>query len=59
MADIVTNVLVFLGVYNLIAVIWRAVEVVTMGRAEVKTEHTFICWIISAVIMVLLYLWRI
>ena len=56
MADIVTNVLVFLGVYNLIAVIWRAVEVVTMGRAEVKTEHTFICWIISAVIIVLLYL---
>ena len=59
MADIVTNVLVFFGVYNLIAFIWRAVEYAKIGRIEVKTEHTIICYIASLFIMGALYLWRV
>lgn len=59
MADIVTNVFVFIGVYYFIAIIWRVIEVTKIGRIEVKTEHTIICWILSMFMMAALYLWRI
>lgn len=58
MADIVTNVFVFIGVYYFIAIIWRVIEVTKIGRIEVKTEHTIICWILSIIIMIALHLWR-
>lgn len=59
MADIVTNVFVFIGVYYFIAIIWRVIEVAKIGRVEVKTEHTIICWMLSMVMMAALHLWRI
>lgn len=59
MADIVTNVFVFLGVYYFIAIIWRVIEVAKIGRVEVKTEHTIICWALSIFMMTALYLWRV
>lgn len=59
MADIVTNVLVFFGVYNLIADIWRMVEYAKLGRIEVVPEHTIICYVASLFIMGALYFWRV
>ena len=59
MADIVTNVLVFFGVYNLIAFIWREVEYAKIGRIEVVPEHTIICYIVSLFVMGALYLLRV
>ena len=59
LADIVTNVFVFLGVYNLIADIWRMVEYEKIGRIEVVPEHTIICYVVSLFIMGALYLWRV
>lgn len=58
LANFVTNVFVFMGVYNAIATIWRVIEFSKIGRIDVKTEHTIICYIVSLLIMTALYLWR-
>lgn len=59
LADIATNALVFFGVYELIATIWRAVEVAKIGHVEVVPEHTIICYIASFFVMGALYFWRV
>lgn len=58
-ANITTNVFVMLGVYYFAMVIWRAIELKTQGHTKRNSTHETVCWVISLIVMTVLYLWRV
>lgn len=57
-AEIVTALVDFVGVYWIIQKLWEESEKAEFGKYVVSQADTFACFIITFVIVALLFIWR-
>lgn len=59
MAEAITNIFVYIGVYTFIATAWRVYEQVKYKHTNPNSRDTVICLVVSLFIVPLLYMWRV
>lgn len=58
MEEFLTNMFCFLGVYLFVTVVWQIAEILRYGKTNPNNRDTVIAWIISAVAMIALSVYR-